>query len=170
VTITGIKVLKNCHTPLTGTLFVLGAQGDNNTIGLGFDLDRTISEAQNAQPDQPFSGDAFPGSDITLGYGETQTFAISVSTHLYYCQFNFQMTVSTPNGPVTEYFGAAGLEKSVAAGQPFQLTAVAHPARQGSGPPFSAYQAAYVGGADSPTPVYKWVQVNPKTYKFGLAN
>jgi hypothetical protein len=168
VTITSIQVLKKCQAPLTGALFFNSAQGSDHTIGLGFNLDHTISNAQNAQPDQPFSGNYFQGHVITLKYGETQTFEISASTFLHYCQFTFQMTVSTSNGPVTEYFGAAGQETSSAVGQPFKLTAIANSGPLARTLPFSSYRTVYVGGAYSEHG--EWAQVNPKTYKYGTVN
>lgn len=148
VTITGMQVVKHCQAPLTGALFYNPSQGFDSTIRLSFNLDGPIDYAQY-KSGPIFLGNVFQEHVVTLQPGETHTFSIYVETALHYCQFTFQMTVATPNGVVAESIDDNG--------KPFQLTSQA--------PQFSAYQAIYAGGVESPEPNGSYVQVNPKTYR-----
>jgi hypothetical protein len=146
VTINSMQVIKHCEAPLSGSLFSNPSQGINGTIGLGFDLDSTISYAQNREQYRPLSGNFFQKHVVTLRPGESQTLSIQVQTNLHYCQFTFQISVATRNGLVAEKIDDNG--------RPFQLTGMA-----------SAYQAVYVGGIGSPDRNGAFVQVDPKTYR-----
>jgi hypothetical protein len=98
-----------------------------------FDLDEPISYAQDAD-----NGDGyFKDHVVTLAPGEVQT-------------FSFQMTVATPDGPVTEDINDNG--------KPFELTAIADE-EDNSTFAFPGYSYVY----DGPNPNDEFVRVNPKT-------
>ena len=129
VTINDITIAKQCSAPLTGTLFDSPAQGLNNTIRIGFDLDALDPTAQYI-PGFKVNADTnfFPGHDVTLAPGEAQTFVFDVTSSHYYCKFTFQVSVVTPGGAVTEIINDSG--------RPFAITGSAR------GP----YGAVYAGG------------------------
>lgn len=160
VTITGMRVIKQCRPPLGGTFFYNPPAGGGPTIGLGFNLDSPADYAQNVERSYEYSGDYYQTHVVTLEPGEPQTFTIDVSSVRHYCQFYFEMSVATAQGNFTEKISPPG-------GQ-FQLTGSA---AQWTNPSNGAincspYQAAYIGGVAVPDPAANssWVRVNPKTY------
>lgn len=117
---------------------------------MGFDLESSIDYAQEYSGG--LSGNFFQDHDVTLAPGEAQTFDIYVGVKQLYCQFYFQMTVSTPEGLITEK-----LEDD---GTPFKLTAIAGSPNPGH--PFYPYAVGYIAGLTGTS----FVQVNPKTFDY----
>jgi len=153
VTIVGMRVVKSCGPPLSGTLSDSPAQGSGGTIVMGFNLDSATdtAEADNGVGITPGS-DFFHGHVITLAFGETHTLTINVLTTMHYCRFGFEMSVATPAGLVYETISDNGA--------PFELSGILRP---------SAYKALYVGGNDALG--YKlnttgaWIREDPRTFK-----
>jgi hypothetical protein len=162
VTITGLKIIKQCQSPLTGSYFYNPPAGENTTISLGFDLDSQITYAQDTRAGENYSGNWFLEHVVTLAPGEPQTFTVFLATARHYCQFSFQLTVATPQGTVTEEIPASGKK--------FELTASDQNYDPESGTiNLSSYQSVYVGGVADAQNNNEWIAVNPKTYN-GIGN
>jgi hypothetical protein len=143
--ITDIALIKNCHPPLTGTLFLSPTAGENGSILLNFNLDsaRTLAQAPNGL-------DYFANFTISLKPGEVQVLQVNVNTSHYYCQFTMQMTVLVGSRQTVETITNAG--------QPFRVSALAAT---------KDYHALYVGGVATPHgyPAGDFVPENPATYQ-----
>ena len=163
VTITGMQVIKQCHSPVIGTYFYNPPAGEDITISLGFDLDSQITYAQDTRAGTGYSGNFFQEHVVTLAPGEPQTFTVYVRTTQHYCRFSFQMTVATAQGVVTE--------KIPTDSKPFELTASADQKLNAADNRMdvSSYHAVYVGGVADFQNNDTWMQVNPKTYN-GVGN
>jgi hypothetical protein len=158
VTITGMRVIKQCVAPATGTLFYSPSAGEDTTISLGFDLDSQITYAQDTEAGRNYSGDFFQEHVVTLAPKETQTFAIYVMTVQHYCTFSFELTVATAHGSVTEQVPPRG--------KPFALTALDPGLSNTPGQQdFAAYKAVYITGQAAMPAVLGFIPVNPNTYK-----
>jgi hypothetical protein len=147
VTITGLRVVKQCGPPLSGTLFFSPGQAEDNTIRVGFDLDSSVSYAQVVSDGSIGGGDFFAQHVVTLAPGEVQTFELYLKTDQHDCRFTFQMSVATPTGTI--------LEKIDDNGKPYELTGMLNT---------SAYQDLYLGGSANADGTSGWVQSDPKTY------
>lgn len=162
VTITGLRVVKECGAPLAGTFFYNPAAGESDTISLGFNLDSPTTYAENTVAGNDYTGNFFQQHVVTLAPGETHTLVIFATTADHYCHFTFQMTVATQHGAV--------VEKISDGGKAFQLTGMAGTSNPDSAATnFSRYRAVYVGGVADGDNDDKWMQVNPATYN-GLGN
>ncbi|MYS38218.1 MULTISPECIES: hypothetical protein [unclassified Streptomyces] len=142
-----------CRAPAGGgTLFYapVGGSGEDENIGLLFDLDLPQPVAMGKEGENYFSQRA-----ITLEPGEAETISLFVSTHRQDCEYRFRLRLVVPGGKkaVTRTIP----EKD---SPPFRLTALA---TNDSSLPYSAYRAMYVGGAASPAQG-AFVPADPLTY------
>jgi len=152
----GLQVIKSCQPPLNGTLFYSPPAGEEDTIGIGFNLDNPTSIAQHYKGHE-LSGDYFAEHTISLTRGEVQTLQIVAKTTQYYCEFTLKLIVVSGSTKTTETITDDGA--------PFRVTAI-H--REGRGPgPLSYYQVLYVGGV-APGAIHgAFTPQNPATYAGG---
>lgn len=153
VEITGIGVWKVCHeVPLGDMLFYYPSTVRDTTVSLGFDLDSSITYAQDRNADGSYSGNYFQEHSVTLEQGESKKFPVYVTTTRHDCTFDFDVDVNTSQGTF-----------SVNSGQQLKLVAAPDPTKTPSD--FSAYNSVYVFDAANAYSEGMWVQVNPRTYK-----
>ncbi len=122
VQISNIEVVKECRSPLTGTLVESPGGGESQDIGIGFNLDDPSPAAQSydaslaVQGLKPLHGSYFSGHAITLKSNEEVTLSIYAITALSDCDIRFRLTIDAPNGTTTneilDFYGS-----------PFRVTA-----------------------------------------------
>jgi hypothetical protein len=155
VRIIGIRAIKRCRAPLTGTYFVDPAASADDSVMIGFDRDGTDTNARIATPEsmfQPSIGQAyFASKTISLKPKEQQVLQVLARTRRYYCEYRLQMTIVDRGKTVTEVVGNGK--------EPFQVTSYVVGA---NGDDFSRYKAVYFGGVISPTQNAEYVRVDPK--------
>jgi hypothetical protein len=159
VTIDDISVVKHCGLPLGrgATLFYSPAgAGSISTSPVYFDLDNPITSGRllSKQTGKVY-GNFFTHHVVTLKYQEPWTFVIYVTASAHYCQYHFNISIATANGPRTETINDHGL--------PFSLTSDGESMTTASHVRFSSYAAIYVTVRDSQGNLH-FVRVNPKTY------
>lgn len=143
--IINISLLKNCHAPISGTLFESPSAGETQSILIDFNLDSPDSIPQTAN-----GQDYFPRYTIPLQPGEVQVIQISAGTQQYYCQYKIQLDVLVGTNTTTETVTNDG--------KPFQVSA-----EDNSNAP---YQVVYDGGVDSPNRG-DFERVKPASSPFG---
>jgi hypothetical protein len=150
-----MNVVKDCQLPLTGTLFFGAGGAIDTTVGLGFNLDSSDTEAEQAQGtgvDQWKPG-YFVKYTISIQPGAQQVFDLWALTAKYACSYEYQATVLDGSRKVNQIIEDGN--------EPFRATAL----RINPQPPdLSAYEAVYIGGAGTKTGAF--VRVDPKTYSF----
>jgi hypothetical protein len=156
VRIIDMTVVKNCDPPLTGTIFSAEGGGEDESIGLGFALDSSDTDAQIAQGIDPseWQPDYFAHYTISLQPGAQQVLNVFSYTAKAACTFRYRATILDGEKKVYELIGDGT--------EPFRATVLALPVA-GNSAPFSAYKAAYIGGALTPNRAF--FGVNPKTYR-----
>lgn len=140
VRITNITLIKNCQEPLRGTLFSAPPQGEQASIPMRFNLDKSTSNSQT------LSGqDYFSMKTIELKFNEQQVIDIAATTNRFYCSYQLGLTVLADGKSVTEHVPADGKR--------FKVTAYS-----------TRYSSIYQRGNESADP-NKFVPVNPETWK-----
>ncbi|GAA1002649.1 hypothetical protein Aple_001140 [Acrocarpospora pleiomorpha] len=91
VRIMGIRVVKECGPPLSGTIFFSIPQGDQLSTTLGFDLDETAPAARSIDEGDRWGKAYFSTHTVLLEPGEQKVFEIKVKTDEYYCEYRFAM-------------------------------------------------------------------------------
>jgi hypothetical protein len=152
VRITGMRPIKHCQAPLSGTIFDSPPAGADISIAIGFDLDRTRPIAQAITDSGEWQGDYFAKYTVSLKPGEQQTFQIISKTERQYCEYTLELTVLDEGKTVTQVLDNNRGPFRVTALQP-ELGSI----------PYGRYQAAYIGGVASPNG--DWIRVDPLTYK-----
>ncbi|MDL4774528.1 hypothetical protein [Actinomadura xylanilytica] len=157
VRILGMKAIKHCGPPLTGTIINKPTGGADDTIRLAFDLEAPDSSARTwSGGGGGFGGNYFDSKTISLKYKEQQTLQILGITRRKYCEFRIQLTVF--NGKRTETMTMTN------GGHPFKVSAQL-PFPQDNSAPFSGYQRAYVGGVLNTKEHGAFMQVDPKKFR-----
>lgn len=178
VTINNMTILKICQAPLKGgTLFYDPTHGSGPypTAPIYFNLDEPVSTGQfiinnTTGTPLPPGGNFFQRQVVTLKYHEPQTFAIYLTSSHHFCQFTFQLSIATAEGPATETITDNG--------RPFALTADGETKEAlldgrwiqynpVSKIPFSNYAAVYAGGVPDQQNSFRFIRVNPATYHGG---
>jgi hypothetical protein len=155
IRIIDMNVVKDCQSPLNGTLFFGAGGAEDSTIGLGFNLDSSDTEAEQAQGTsvEQWKPGYFVRFTISIQPGAQQVFDLWASTSKYACSYKYQATVLDGSRKVNQIIEDGS--------EPFRATAL----KINSGPPdLSDYKAAYIGGAGTKTGAF--IRVNPKTYGF----
>jgi hypothetical protein len=146
-----MNVIKNCQPPLTGTLFFGAGGAVDSTVGLGFNLDSTDTEAELAQGTDvsQWQPDYFTKYTISIQPGAQQVFDLWASTTKYACTYEYQAIVLDGSRKVSQIIEDGN--------EPFRATALKVQ------PPFwsAAYKAVYLGGPGTKTGAF--IRVNPKT-------
>ena len=154
VRIIGMRAIKHCQAPLTGTVFSDPAAGADDSIMIGFDLDSNDINARIATPESMFQqsiGRGYFGSKtISLKPKEQQVLQVLARTRKHYCEYRLQMTVLDRGKTFTEVVGNGK--------EPFRVTSYVMGA---NGVDISRYKAAYFGGVISPTHDSAYVRVDP---------
>ncbi len=152
IRIINMNVVKSCRSDLTGTLFFGAGGAVDATVGLGFDLDSTDTEAELAKgmgPNQ-WKPDYFAKYTILIEPGAQQVLDLWTTTTKQACSYEFQATVLD---------GSRKIDQMIQDGnEPFRATAL-----NLHGPYWSSYRAVYIGGAGTKTGAF--IRVNPRTQK-----
>ena len=140
VRIINMQVVKQCQSPLAGTLFYSPPAAQDTSIKLGFNLDELVSVARTYR-DTVFGSSYFDNKTVSLRRGEQEVFQIRAVTARYYCQFKLKLTTVVGGKTVYQIVDDHG--------RPFRVSAslVAGP---GANHPYAAYKAAYLGGVARP--------------------
>jgi hypothetical protein len=132
VEIVGMQAVKACAPPLSGTLVYISphdfSEGLNPIANVGFNLNALFAVAQNIDSNGNLSGNFFTKDDVSLRYGETQTFNFWITTGRY-CRFTVQLTIDTSGAQIPETISNDG--------KPFTLTGQAS---------LAAYKVLYEDG------------------------
>ena len=155
IRIIDINVMKDCRVPLTGTLFFGAGGAIDATVGLGFNLDSSDTEAELARGtgvDQ-WKPHYFTQYTISIQPGAQQVFDLWTVTAKYACSYEFQATILDGNHKVNQTIEDGNY--------PFRATALKINLQP---PDLSSYKAAYIGGAGTKTGAF--IRVDPKTYSF----
>jgi hypothetical protein len=155
VRILGMRALKHCQAPLTGTLFLDPTAGADDSVMIGFDLDSDDTNARVATQVSIGLRPYFGSKTISLKGGEQQVLQIFAATSRYYCEYRLQMTVLDEGRTVTEVIGNGNA--------PFRVTSFATTASGDIA--YSRYQVLYAGGVVSPKGDASYVRVDPATFK-----
>lgn len=162
IRILDMRVVSQCHAPLTGSLIYAPPQGGPENVQVGFDLDSTDTEARIER------GTVVAGSDPayfakytrTINPGGEQVFNLLASTMKHSCTFRYKVTILDGQEPVSQLIGDGDRPFRVAA--PAQINGIRRP--------FRKYSALYVGGDFIPFKLEReadgLVRVDPKTYDF----
>lgn len=164
VRITDIRVLAQCQSPLTGTLFFAPTEGTSYTAKIGFDLDKPNPSAQNVigggdEGSPKFVGSYFLDHEYDLALGEPATFVLTARTTKYYCQYRYRFELLVNGKPTTQVVDDHG--------RPFAVTAEAYEfSTARSGWTFSSYRALYVSPMLTNGQRTGWSAADPATYVF----
>ena len=151
VRIIDINVVKSCGHPLGGTLFSGSGGAVDRTVGLGFNLDSTDTDAELAQGmgQSYWKPDYFARDTISLLPRGEQVFDIYTVTSSHACTYRLRATVLDGSRKVYELIGDGN--------QPFRVTAMLE---GDNAPPFGYYKAMYLGGVGTRNGAFK--RVNPR--------
>jgi hypothetical protein len=157
IRILGMRPIKHCQDPLTGTLLLSPSAGADSSVRVGINLDEPRPIARKLQGGMALKGDYFAEKTVSLKRGEQQTFQITAVTVRSYCEFTLELTILDNGKTITqEIKNGSG---------PFRVSAVKTTGDWGSPGIYSAYQALYVGGVATRDGAF--VRVNPSTYDSG---
>ena len=114
-----MNVIKSCGAPLTGTLFFGAGGAIDSTVGIGFNLDSSDTEAEQAEGEDytSWKPDYFARYTISLQAGQQQVFDLYASTWKHSCTFQYQMMILDGDRTVNELIGNGST--------PFRVTALA---------------------------------------------
>jgi hypothetical protein len=152
IRILGMRPIKQCQEPLTGTLLNSPSAGADDSIRIGLDLDEPRPVARKVQAGE-FTGDYFAESTVSLKYKEQQTFQIIAKTWRQSCEFTLEFTILDKEETVTQKV-ANNLE-------PFRVSTISDSSEPAV---YRSYQALYVGGVANPLGNGAFVRMDPKTY------
>ncbi len=157
IRIIDMNVVKSCQRPLVGTLFFGAGGAEDATVGIGFNLDSSNTDAETARGIgwEDWIPGYFTNYTISLKPGEQQVFDVYTATTYQACTYRLQVTILDGERKVYQFIGDGD--------QPFRVTAM--PGGK-SAPIFSDYRFMYLGGAASPHNG-AFIRVNP-TDPFGF--
>jgi hypothetical protein len=106
VRITDIGVVKHCTRPLNGAVFSRRPQGADETVKIGFDLDRDPVIGQYSTGDESagsrkLTGNYFADHKYVLKLGEQATFRLSAVTRRHYCEYSYELRYIADGKPAT---------------------------------------------------------------------
>jgi hypothetical protein len=153
IRIIDMNVIKNCQSPLTGTMFFGAGGAVDDTVGLGFNLDSSDTDAERAQGTGvgQWQPDYFAKYTISIQPGEQQVFDLWAVTSKHACSYRYQATVLDGERKVNQVIGDGH--------EPFRATALILGTRSWS----ADYKAVYLGGAGTKTGAF--IRVDPVTQK-----
>ncbi|GAA0321608.1 hypothetical protein GCM10010151_09230 [Actinoallomurus spadix] len=164
VRITDIRVLAQCQSPLTGTLFFAPTEGGAYTAKIGFNLDRPAPSAQNVtgggdEGAPKFTGSYFLDHEYDLALGEPATFVLTATTTRYYCRYRYRFELLVNGKPATQIVPDHG--------EPLTITAPAYELSTARGAyTFSAYRALYISPMLTNGKATGWSAADPASYVF----
>ncbi|MEO3859561.1 hypothetical protein [Acrocarpospora sp. B8E8] len=91
VRIMGMRVVKECGPPLSGTIFFSIPQGDQLSTTIGYNLDETAPVARSIDENDRWGKAYFATHTVLLEPGEQKVFEIKAKTEEYYCEYRFVM-------------------------------------------------------------------------------
>jgi len=151
VRIIDMSVIKDCQSPLEGTLFFGAGGAVDPTVGLGFNLDSSDTEAERAQGFgvNYWQPDYFTHYTISIQPGAQQVFDLWAVTSKYSCSYEYEVTILDGSRKVNQIIEDGN--------QPFRATALTIlPGR-------SNYKAMYLFGPG--TKNGEMIRANPSTWK-----
>jgi hypothetical protein len=155
VSILDMRVIKNCGSPLSGTLFDSPAQGSDDDIRIGFNLDSADTDAESAKGwDTAFwRPDYFENKYISFAPGQQRILNIRAVTTKHACTFSYELVALEGK---TKFYQTINDD-----GQPFRANAIVSSGPNGS---CARYAALYFGGALSPFHHHgDYIKENPRT-------
>jgi hypothetical protein len=159
VSILDLRVIKNCGSPLSGTLFYSPAQGSDNDIRIGFNLDSADTGAESAEGWNTaiWKPDYFESKYISFRPGQQRVLNIRAVTAKHACTFSYQATVLEGK---TKFYQSIDDN-----GRPFRVNAIID---SPSNAPCARYASLYVGGPLTMLHHHgDFVKEDPGTYKGG---
>jgi hypothetical protein len=153
VRIIDMNVVKDCQAPLRGTMFFGAGGAVDATVGLGFNLDSSDTEAELAQGTGvgQWQPDYFTKYTISIQPGAQQVFDLWAVTSKYACSYEYQATVLDGERKVNQIIKDGD--------EPFRATALILGRQSWS----ADYKAVYLGGAGTRTGAF--IRVDPVTQK-----
>ncbi|RLU86338.1 hypothetical protein CTZ27_25560 [Streptomyces griseocarneus] len=155
VRITDLEVNADCIAPLTGTLMLAPAAGEDDSIRIGVDLDsaRRVPYIRDGSGKKtPY----FPEHTISLAEKEQVVLDILATTTRHYCAYTYRLKILTEDG-----------ERSLTIdehGQPFKVSAAPF-TKVGEFWKPPTFRRLYIGGDLNHTgAVDPWAPKDPKTY------
>lgn len=147
VRIIGMRAVGVCGPPLTGTMMAYGSEGGEESIGIGFNLDKDDPNAKYYHGIS-FGGDYFMDKTVSLKHSEQQAFEIVGSSLEHSCNFKIQLIILDGTRQISKTIGyGKNGNKS------FSVSGVLPPTR---------YKAFYGGGiANSCPPHFEWMRIDP---------
>ena len=118
-----------CTAPLNGTLMLSPTAGEDNSVLIGFNLDKSDPDAETYSQTKGFSQSYFESKTVTLTYPQQQVFEIVGRALQHYCQFKIRITLLVGKRQEVELIGNGT--------QSFKVSGVL---------PMAGYKEVYVGG------------------------
>ena len=156
VRVIDINVLKQCTSPLHGTLFYAPDAGADSDVQIGFNLDSYDTDAETA--DGPGANQWRPGYfanyTVSIQPGAQQVFSLRTFVTKYSCSFRYRVTLLNGTQKTYQTIGDGD--------QPFRVSALTS---SGSNRGFAAYQIMYAGGVANPQAAKgAYARVNPARF------
>lgn len=129
VRILNMQPVGQCTAPLNGTLMLSPPAGEDNSVLIGFNLDKSDPVAQSYSETQGFGQSFFESRTVTLAYPQQQVFEVFGRALQHYCQFKIRMTLLVGRQQEVEVIGDGS--------QPFRVSGVL---------PYVYYKEVYFGG------------------------
>lgn len=162
VRIKNIRVVRQCGSPLMGTLFLNPPAGPPEPIGkIGFDLDAAVPIAQRITGDGDVGRWGASQFDNYVQYikkGDGYAYHIVVRSYRRYCEF--RLLVDAAAGDRTQTVTVDD------GGRPFKVSGLNDKIEN-----LPNFKRLYVAGVAAPPdrdPAYTWFPKNPKTYHPGM--
>lgn len=154
-----MRVIKNCGSPLSGTLFDSPGQSGDDDVRIGFNLDSANTDAEFARGWNTaiWKPNYFESRTISFSPGEQRVLNIRAVTERHSCTFSYRATVLKGK---TKFYQTIDDD-----GQPFRLSAIVYGR---SSTLFARYASLYIGGVMSMIHYHgDYVKENPRTYNGG---
>jgi hypothetical protein len=154
VLVTGMQVTKQCGKPMRGTLFYSPAAAQSANAMIGFDLDKSIPQADAVSSSGKLGISYFLQQQISLiSPQDTQGVSVEATT-MGSCAFRLVLQVL--DGSTTTY-ETVGNSTTIGTGPPFRITRMLGNA---AGPDVADYGLVYVGGVMDSQCDDAWTSVN----------
>lgn len=107
IRIIDMNVVKSCQRPLVGTLFFGAGGAEDATVGIGFNLDSSNTDAETARGIgwEDWIPGYFTNYTISLKPGEQQVFDVYTATTYQACTYRLQVTILDGERKVYQFIG-----------------------------------------------------------------
>jgi hypothetical protein len=136
VRILDMRPVGQCASRLKGTLLLSPTAGEDDSVLIGFNLDKPDPIADTYSQTRGFGQSFFESKTVTLTYPQQQVFEIVGQSVYHYCQFRIHVDMLSGNRKEVELIGNGS--------QPFKVSGIL---------PIADYKEVYLGGvADNGCP------------------